>query len=123
MATLPTSFWHLVAEEEDLPTELFDAIRLRIKTGEPEAPKKTTTWLANVFIEGVNKGDMDRAVFLTPRTELLPETWRSELSLDLLKPFTDQTDPTKINLKSNIRSRQIHLAAARRWPKKLKKGR
>jgi sister chromatid cohesion protein DCC1 len=128
-AALLPSFWHSVADEENLPEELFDAIRLRIRVGEPEAPKETASWLAGIILEDTSKEEIDRSDFLTSWKDSLPETWRSEASLDLIKPFTNQSDPTTISLKSKavVKTDTTGItapsAAARKWHERLKKGR
>jgi hypothetical protein len=128
-ATLLPSFWHNVADEEDLPKELFDAIRIRIKVGEPEASKETAIWLAHVVLDCASNGTMDRLNFVTAWGDLLPETWRSHASIDTIKSFTDQTDPTSISLKSNAPVKSVPStttdpsAGARKWHERLKKGR
>lgn len=123
-----SSFWQRVAEEESLPVEMFEAIRLRIEFGEAEAPVETATWLAQILLE-TSEDPMDRARFLNTWMDLLPETWRSNASLDHVKTFTDQTDPTLISLKSKAVVKDDTLgpaapsAAARKWHERLKKGR
>ncbi|KAF2671816.1 hypothetical protein BT63DRAFT_411162 [Microthyrium microscopicum] len=121
------AFFEKLAEEEGLPAAFLEAIRCRMIYQNGGLTQTTTSWLAEVVLGSSPGTSLSRTVFLASWHDLLPEKWKTLATLDLIKPFTNQSDPTTIAWRESGSAFSIAPSKAassnRKWHERFKKGR